>query len=201
MRFHSILFDRPAGSVDGDEPNEPAFFGDLNLDQVLEGNRVRVSSYDGQPDYSAEVEATFAKFKALRQAVPRLIEVIQQSHDPYLAAEAVTALARIGDPAGLTVVDRIAREGPAVPIAASTGAAVEVDPAFTDRDVGGWSGTATAEVIRRFGALSVPPEPAARLPTGCWSRLEVCDGRWSAAVVGEVPGDGSRPGQHHMGHR
>ncbi len=272
------------------------------------------------------------------QAVPRLMEVIQESNDPYLAAEAVTALARIGDPAGLAVVDRIARDGPAVPraaaraalrrrrgvatepgepplktvflirhgrtalnatgmlrgrvdvpldevgqqqaarlgalfapvelaalvcsplrrarqtaapIAASTGAAVEVDPAFTDRDVGAWSGTATAEVIRRFGALDeaagverredferrllagwrhvtagparkplaivthdavigclletivsggVPPERAVRLPTGCWSRLERRDGRWSAAVVGAVPDDGARPDQHHPEH-
>lgn len=70
-----------------------------------------------------------------RQAVPRLIEVIQETRDPYLAAEAITALARIGDPAGLAVVD----------------------PAFTDFDVGRWSGTAAAEVIRRFGALDEAP--------------------------------------------
>ena len=29
----------------------------------IKGNRVRVSTYDGEPDYSAEVEKTFAKFK------------------------------------------------------------------------------------------------------------------------------------------
>jgi len=87
--------------------------------------------------------------------------VIQESHDPYLAAEAVTALARIGEPAGLAVVDRIAREGPA----------------------------------RRRAAAR-----AARLPTGCWSRLELRDDRWSAAVVGAVHGDGARPDQHPTGH-
>ena len=29
----------------------------------IKGNRVRVSKYDGEADYSAEVEKTFAKFK------------------------------------------------------------------------------------------------------------------------------------------
>jgi len=57
-----------------------------------------------------------------RRAVPPLIEAAQQPHDPYLAAEAVTALARIGDPAGLAVVDRLARDGPVVPRAAARAA-------------------------------------------------------------------------------
>lgn len=57
-----------------------------------------------------------------RRAVPRLIEIAEQHHDPYLVAEAIVALARIGDPAGLAVVDRIARRGPAVARAAARAA-------------------------------------------------------------------------------
>lgn len=33
-----------------------------------------------------------------------------------------------------------------------------------------------------------------RLPTGCWSQLELDGDRWSAVLVGAMPGDGSRPG-------
>lgn len=45
----------------------------------------------------------------------------------------------------------------AAPIAAATGAAVTLEPAFGDRDVGAWSGTATAEVVARFGTLDQAP--------------------------------------------
>jgi DNA mismatch repair ATPase MutS len=36
---------------------------ELNYAVHIRGNRVRVSRYDGEPDYSAEVEKTFARFK------------------------------------------------------------------------------------------------------------------------------------------
>ena len=35
MRFHGILFDRPGRGAGPDTPEEPPFFADLNLDQVL----------------------------------------------------------------------------------------------------------------------------------------------------------------------
>ncbi len=36
VRFHSILFERPEDAVGADQSQEPPFFADLNLDQVLE---------------------------------------------------------------------------------------------------------------------------------------------------------------------
>jgi len=49
LRFHSILFDQPPSGVDVDQPNEPATFGDLNLDQVL------ASVTSGREEYDLEV--------------------------------------------------------------------------------------------------------------------------------------------------
>ena len=46
MRFHSILFDRQEDSVGADEWEEPAFFADLNLDQVL------ASMISGREEYN-----------------------------------------------------------------------------------------------------------------------------------------------------
>jgi hypothetical protein len=57
--------------------------------------------------------------RGARRAVPRLIRIVDESDDPYLVAEATVALARIGDPAGLAVVDRMARVRPAVARAAA----------------------------------------------------------------------------------
>lgn len=56
------------------------------------------------------------------RAVPHLIGIVRESEDPYLVAEATVALARIGDPAGLAVVERVARHGPAVAHAAASAA-------------------------------------------------------------------------------
>jgi HEAT repeat protein len=57
--------------------------------------------------------------RGARRAVPRLIRVVDEADDPYLVAEATVALARIGDPAGLAVVARMAQQGPAVARAAA----------------------------------------------------------------------------------
>jgi broad specificity phosphatase PhoE len=71
--------------------------------------------------------------------------------------------ARLGElfePVPLTVVVcsplRRARET-AAPIAHSTGASVRIEAAFTDRDVGGWSGMPAAQVVERFGGLDHAP--------------------------------------------
>ena len=37
MTFHSILFERPEDSIKDDPVQEPAFFVDLNLDQIKQG--------------------------------------------------------------------------------------------------------------------------------------------------------------------
>jgi DNA mismatch repair protein MutS len=48
MRFNGILFDRPH-SIDADQPEEPACFGDLHLDQVLVSMTAGRESYDLKP--------------------------------------------------------------------------------------------------------------------------------------------------------
>jgi DNA mismatch repair protein MutS len=53
LRFHSILFDRPTSGADGDQPKEPAFFADLNLDQVLESMTNGREEYDLKPFFYA----------------------------------------------------------------------------------------------------------------------------------------------------
>src|SRR6266508_2367648 len=47
LRFHSILFDRPEDGAD--ERAEPAFFSDLNLDQVVESITASRADYDLKP--------------------------------------------------------------------------------------------------------------------------------------------------------
>jgi anti-sigma factor RsiW len=66
--------------------------------------------------------------RGARKAVPRLIGIVERADDPYLVAEATVALARIGDPAGLAVVDRMARAGPPVARAAARAALREQRP-------------------------------------------------------------------------
>jgi DNA mismatch repair protein MutS len=48
MRFTGILFDRPH-SIDADQREEPACFGDLHLDQVLVSMTAGRESYDLKP--------------------------------------------------------------------------------------------------------------------------------------------------------
>jgi HEAT repeat protein len=52
-------------------------------------------------------------------AVPALISVVDDSRDPYLAAEAVRALVAIGTPDGLAVARHLASNGPVVAKAAA----------------------------------------------------------------------------------
>jgi DNA mismatch repair protein MutS len=51
--FTSILFDRPESGVDVDAREEPAFFGDLNLDQVVESILVGQEEYGLEPFFYA----------------------------------------------------------------------------------------------------------------------------------------------------
>lgn len=75
-------------------------------------------------------------------------------------------LAKLFEPVPLAVVVcsplRRARQT-AVPLAASTSAPVRIEEAFTDRDVGDWSGMPAAQVVKRFGSLDHAPgvEPRA----------------------------------------
>lgn len=49
MTFHSILFNRPAEELVNQTPGEPAFFVDLNLDQVIETITAGKQEYDLKP--------------------------------------------------------------------------------------------------------------------------------------------------------
>lgn len=55
------------------------------------------------------------------------------------------------------------------------------------------------EAVNRHVLANLVPSlgPAAAIPqrTGCWNRLELLDGHWSAPIVNAVPADGRRPGR------
>jgi DNA mismatch repair protein MutS len=67
--FESILFDQPGGSAEAEELREPDFFGDLNLDQVLEAMTAGRGEYDLEPFFYAplhEVESVSYRHGVLR---------------------------------------------------------------------------------------------------------------------------------------
>ena len=67
--FHSILFDRPESSIGLDEAAEPAFFGDLHLDQVLASIVAGHEEYDLKPFFNAalhDVAAVRYRHEVLR---------------------------------------------------------------------------------------------------------------------------------------
>jgi len=49
MNFHSILFDRPGGAKGGETREAPAFFRDLNLDQIIDAICAGRNEYDLKP--------------------------------------------------------------------------------------------------------------------------------------------------------
>ena len=60
----------------------------------IRGNRVRVSPFDGAPDYSAEVEATFAKFKR-EQVREYKAKAARSAHMDHVEAQVLEGVARI----------------------------------------------------------------------------------------------------------
>ena len=67
MRFHGILFDRPGPGPDA--PEEPSFFADLNLDQVLRSMTTGREEYDLAPFFYtplADVAAVRYRHEVLR---------------------------------------------------------------------------------------------------------------------------------------
>jgi DNA mismatch repair ATPase MutS len=67
--FESILFDKPGASAEAMRLGEPDFFGDLNLDQVLESMMAGRSEYDLGPFFYAplhEVESVTYRHEVLR---------------------------------------------------------------------------------------------------------------------------------------
>jgi len=76
----------------------------------------------------------------------------------------------------------------AQPIAAATGAPLEVDPALTDRDYGPWAGTRQDEVEGRFGSLDAAPgiEPAAVFAARVADALNRLADRWAPGPIAVV---------------
>ncbi len=97
MRFHSILFDQFEGSVEVAELEEPSFFADLNLDQVLESMTTGRKEYDLKPFFYAplhdvaavkyrhevlrdlEKHAVFESVRAFAQRMRRMREHLAQA--------------------------------------------------------------------------------------------------------------------------
>jgi DNA mismatch repair ATPase MutS len=55
MTFHSILFERPEGSPPQETTEAPPFFGDLNLDQVVDAITKEFKDYELKPFYYARL--------------------------------------------------------------------------------------------------------------------------------------------------
>jgi len=69
VQTHSVLFDRPDRSVDTEVLEEPLFFADLNLDQVLESMTTGREEYDLKPFFYAplrDVTAVRYRHEVLR---------------------------------------------------------------------------------------------------------------------------------------
>lgn len=97
MQFHSILFDRTENGVEVAEREEPSFFADLNLDQVLETMTIGREEYDLKPffytplhdvpavQYRHEVlrdlekRAMFESVRAFAQTMRRMREHLAQA--------------------------------------------------------------------------------------------------------------------------
>lgn len=76
MRFHSILFDRTENSAEVAELEEPSFFADLNLDQVLESMTAGREEYDLKPFFYApfhDVAAVQYRHEVLRDLEKRAV--------------------------------------------------------------------------------------------------------------------------------
>lgn len=76
MRFPSILFDRTEDSVEVAELEEPSFFADLNLDQVLESMTAGREEYDLKPFFYAplrDVAAVQYRHEVLRDLEKRAV--------------------------------------------------------------------------------------------------------------------------------
>ena len=97
-RFQSILFEQPARSAGVDGLQEPDFFADLNLDQVLESMTVGRKRYDLKPFFYAplhDVAAVRYRHEVLRdlekpvvlESVTRFAETMRRMREHLAEAE------------------------------------------------------------------------------------------------------------------
>ena len=98
--FHSILFEQPVRGAAVDGPQEPDFFADLNLDQVLESMTVGRKQYDLKPFFYAplhDVAAVRYRHEVLRdlekpavlESVMRFAETMQRMREHLAQAEKI----------------------------------------------------------------------------------------------------------------
>ena len=99
-RFQSILFEQPARGAAADGPQEPDFFADLNLDQVLESMIVGRKQYDLKPFFYVplhDVAAVRYRHEVLRdlekpvvlKSVTRFAETLQRMREHLAQAEKI----------------------------------------------------------------------------------------------------------------
>ena len=97
-RFQSVLFEQPARRAGVDGPQEPDFFADLNLDQVLESMTVGREQYDLKPFFYAplnDVAAVRYRHEVLRdlekpvvlESVTRFAETMRRMREHLAQAE------------------------------------------------------------------------------------------------------------------
>jgi len=98
MRFESILFGQPGGGSGVGGPEEPDFFVDLNLDQVLRSMTAGREQYELKPFFYAplhEVDAVRYRHEVLRdlekravlEPVKRFAETMQQMREHLVQAQ------------------------------------------------------------------------------------------------------------------
>jgi probable phosphoglycerate mutase len=109
--------------------------------------------------------------------------------DAGRAEAAVLGELFVGVPLAAVVASPLSRaRETAEPIAAATGAPVEVDSALTDRDYGPWAGTRQDEVEYRFGSLDAAPgvEPAEAFASRTANALNRLADRWAPGPIAVV---------------
>jgi glucosyl-3-phosphoglycerate phosphatase len=120
--------------------------------------------------------------------------VLRGRLDPPLDVAGRAEAAVLGDlfvdvPLAAVVTSPLSRaRETAEPIAATTGAPLNVDPALTDRDYGQWAGTSQDEVECRFGSLDAAPgvELAEAFAARVASALNRLADRWAPGPIAVV---------------
>ena len=87
-----------------DEQRVRAALGEVRYALKIRGTRITVGRYEGEPDYSAEVEETFARFRQA-SATSHLIRIPDPGSMDHVEAQIVERVARL-NPAEFQALDR-----------------------------------------------------------------------------------------------